>query len=317
MLTFFPIHSSVFGARPGAINGCTTIHSASNDNGFLKCARDKNPGSGLHDSTAEARANLLNCLGAGGESAHIIGHGSIGTIVTGSSNGVSDPNKIINLRCQPIWEPHLNQLKGKISSLTLWACHPGAGAAGAELLFRIAQVVEAPVAGPTGLIYCSENGPDLYLGDGVHWQIATPTVRPVAINPPDWFAFGEIIMELKLNYEGQLQTIQLDSVTSMEITRALSLDPDFTNSEEKAKGSVSGVEAMGLLQLVLFNKPFQPGGVPGAVVTGRITINFTRDNQQERRTFILYNDLLLQDTAAPGTFYHCHTSFGDALQMLL
>lgn len=313
MLNFFPVGVSLFGGKPAAINGCTSIHSAANDNGFLDCARSKNPAAAAHASTSEALKNLRDCSDKGLKSAHIVGHGVVGAVITGTKNTAPVEDRIINLDRLPDFEPFLKQLAGKVSSLTLWACHPGAADDGADLLFEMAKVVEAPVAGPTGYIYCGRTK-DFYLEGGAVWQVATPKARPHPIEPPDVERFEGLDMELKLNYEGRFRSIPLGDVVSVEVVRGLSIDPDFDDSEETARETFSGDDAKRLLSLVRFDEPFQPGGVPAAMVTGRMTVHFVRDREEEQqRAFVVYNHLLLQDRTAPDTFYRCHNSFREAL----
>jgi hypothetical protein len=314
MLNFFPIGVSVFGGKPDAINGCTTIHSATNDNGFLDCARSKNPSALAHDSTSRALNNLFDCSNGGVNSAHIVGHGSIGAVVTGTTSTASDHDWIISLEDLPIFKPLLEQLAGRVSSLTFWACYPGAAENGADFLFEMAKVVMAPVAGPTGVIYCNDIL-GFYLEGGATWQIATPNFRPPAIDPPGVDIFDGLHMKLKLNYEGQFRSIPLGDIVSVEFVSGMSIDPDFKASEDTERKAFSDDEARSLLSLVKFDEPFQPGGVPAAMVTGRMTVGFRRDGQDEQREFIVYNDLLLQDRSALDTFYRCHNSFRDAINL--
>src|SRR5437763_16874631 len=81
----------------GAINGCTTIDSFPNDNGFLACARGGNPGARGDGSTADAVQNLLNCVAAGKRHADIVGHGNDGIISSGQRQNPYDLNKYINI----------------------------------------------------------------------------------------------------------------------------------------------------------------------------------------------------------------------------
>lgn len=306
---FFAVSSSVFGGVPGAIAGCTTIDSDNNDNGFLGCARGQNPGAGLHGSTAEAVARLLQCLGGGIGRANIVGHGDAGIVVTGTGDEAVDPDRYVAWWNQNFWEPHLRQLRGRVNSLSFWACHPGAEDAGADFLFNVAQVINAPAAGPTGFIYCGGGQPDLFLEPGAVWQVATPTQRPNPIPRPSRVFFRREAVDLQLNYGGQMETIPLDAVISVEFTpgKRANIAPLFSISDDNARS---------FLELVQFDEPFQPGGIPAALVTGRLVMTFVRNDQQEQREFIIYNQLLLQDTSAPDTFYYCHDGFRNALLIM-
>src|SRR5277367_1281161 len=92
------------------------------DNGFLDCARSHTPGYGSHGATAQCVNNLSGCFGAGAGIANIVGHGNDGLIVTGQGQSPSDPNKFITTWNQNLWGPLVRALKGKASTIKLWAC---------------------------------------------------------------------------------------------------------------------------------------------------------------------------------------------------
>jgi hypothetical protein len=300
----YGISASVFGGAPGAITGCTSIDSDRNDNGFLVCATGQNLGAGLHDSTAIAVYNLLQCLGVQRGKANLVGHGADGIIVTGSGDEISTYDKCIGLFNRSYWEPYLNQLRGKVSSLSLWACHPGTGQIGADFLFMLAQVVNVPVAGPTGFIYCGGGYPDLWLEPNSVWQVATPTNKPNPIAAPTPY-FQDLIMDIKLTENGQIMTMPLATVISVKYTpgKKLETPSTFSMADDKARD---------LVQLIRFDAPFQPGGIPAAIVTGRLSIIFERDGQRQEREFRIYNNRLLQDVVAPQTYYHVTEGFTQA-----
>ena len=165
--------AQVFGLyETGTVKSCWTIDRTSKaaggaDNGFLDCARGHTPGFMSDGSTPECATNLINCLGVGQGIANIVGHGNDGLIVTGQGQTPSDPNKFITTWNENIWGPLLKPLKGKAGTVKLWACHPGTGQPGADLLYAMMLETNATCLGPTGFLYCSNNG--LYLEPNSTW----------------------------------------------------------------------------------------------------------------------------------------------------
>lgn len=109
-----------------------------------------------------------------------------------------------------------------------------------------------------------------------------------------------------LNDQPQRQ-ISINDVVSVEFVRPT------TQTNISATFTLSGDEAKGILQLVQFEEPYEPGGIPAAIVTGRLILTFTVGDRQESREFLVYNDRLLQDTASPETFYRATEGFRNAL----
>lgn len=291
----------------GALPGCTTIDGDNNDNGFLGCARVKNLGASSHFSTGEAVAKLNQCMTGVGRP-NIVGHGSDGIIVTGTGDDATNPDKYISLWNQSYWEPYVKQLKGRISGLSLWACHPGTGQNGADFLFSLARVVNAPVAGPTGFVYCSNTAPDLFLEPRSVWQIATPSHRPNPIaSPTPYFHFG--IMNLSLNFGSNVEMISSQSIISIEYIAGKNVD-------SPALFTLTGNSAADLVNLIKFDSPFFPGGTPAAIITGKLIVTFERNKRREQRDFVVYNNRLLEDTTYRGTFYYCAEGFRDAIQLI-
>lgn len=165
------------------LHGCVVIDATSPD-GYLDNARAGNPLAGAIRDVAEAVRNLAACAtpSHGSSPASIVGHGTEGLIAVGC--GLSPaPGQELSLETATQWTPQLAQLKGLVSSLALYGVQVGAGQNGADLLFQIAQVIDAPVYGPTGLLYCDSHG-NFMLEPGAVWQMATPTQRPAPIDPP-------------------------------------------------------------------------------------------------------------------------------------
>jgi len=81
---------------------------------------------------------------------------------------------------------------------------------------------------------------------------------------------------------------------------------------------LTGNDATGLLQLIEFNNPFQPGGIPAAIVTAKLVVSFnSAEYGEETREFNVYNYRLIQDTTSPETFYYCLPGFNEALTQTL
>jgi hypothetical protein len=304
-------HQLIAAALFAPVGGCTTIDQSTNDNGFLGCARAGDPGAGQHGSTAQAVSNLLACLGAGVGLANIIGHGNDGLIVTGQGQEPTDPDKYIFLYNQYAWEPYLRQLRGHVNSLKLWACHPGTGDMGADFLYAIAKVINALATGPTGFLYCS--GGNMSLEAGSTWQVATPTNRPNPIPAPTPH-FSDLTTHLILSNKPRPQRVSLDDLIFVEYIPRGIVQTTARNI------TFEGNDGKGLLRLARFDSPFEPGGVPAAIVTGRLIITFAVKRKgrkaEEQREFLIYNNRLLQDKLSPETFYNATTAFTQTLAAL-
>jgi hypothetical protein len=305
----FPISMLAFGGTAGAIAGCTSIDAYPRDNGFLPCARAHNPRASGHGSTAEAIASLMRCIGAGTGTASLVGHGEAGIIGTGigdgSVPGSVTPDKLISTRNRSYWEPYVRQLRGHATSLTLWACHPGAEDAGADFLYMLAGIINANVAGPTGFLYCSVQQSELWIEPGSVWQVATPSHRPNPIKRPT-LRLLDIPMEMVLN-ETPEKRVPLDDILSVEFRPGFMAHTGFR---------LMDADARDFLRLAQWDQPYQPGGVPAAMVSGILVVTFASAGRQETREFALYNHLLLEDLAARGTFYRCSDGFQSALMSL-
>jgi hypothetical protein len=285
-----------------AASNCVSIDQTTNDNGFLNCARLGFPEASNHGSTAGAVADLLACLGAPTGNASIVGHGNDGIIVTGTGQSANDPDKYISLNNAIHWRPYIRQLRNHLYSFSLWACHPGTGDAGADFLYSIAQTVSCQVAGPTGFLYC--DGGRLWLEPKSVWQVATPTNRPTPIPAPTphFMSYSEIELPA-MGSENRF--VKLSSVTEVMYVPML--------GRNRAPINLRGDEARDLLSLVRFDAPFRPGGTPGALVTGILTVSFG----DETREFNIFNGRLLQDRSNPTFFYQATAGFDLMLKSLL
>jgi len=282
----------------------TTIDEKTNDNGYLVCMRRHFPGHRLHPTTKGAVDNLL---AISGRSAQIVGHGNVGIIITGTGQSASDPAKYIALGNQSRWKPEIARLKTRIDSLRLIACYTGAEAAGANLLYEMAKECGASVSASTGLTWCGPNG--WWLDPGARWQVATPTHKPQPIpKDPQGRSFGGVSMIVLIDGKKR-RSFSTKDVTSAVYQPAAGIQP-------KAGGPVElkGLAARDLVGLVNFAEPFEPGGVPGALVTGEITLSLKPE--AEKRRFIVYADSILQDAANPSVFYRTNEGFAEAVQTL-
>lgn len=302
------LQSRIAVVPPAAVTGCVSIDATTNDNGFLNCARAGSPGAANHGSTQQAVANLMGCTAAGAKAASLIGHGNDGIIVTGTGQQANDSTKYISLWNQGVWQPHVQQLRGRVNSLALWACHPGTGDAGADFLFHLAQVVRTNVSGPTGFLYCQ--GGNLWLEAKSVWQVATPNSRPPAIPAPT----------------GHLEEPQMDmalvvgsEVRRISVSRVVSARYSSTAPSRRSQGALiqlDSQEAQSLVALVDFASPFRPGGAPAALETGRLTLVVDIDRANVDRNFAVFNDKLLQDMDYPDVYYRCFSGFGRAMAAL-
>jgi hypothetical protein len=91
--------------------------------------------------------------------------------------------------------------------------------------------------------------------------------------------------------------VAIENVVSLQLYEATSLDSRLIESW-------SGREAQVAATYVEFDKPFEPGGVPAAIVTGMLVLTFKGAAQIERRSFRVYNRRLLQDMTWADTFYY-------------
>jgi hypothetical protein len=291
------------------ISGCTTIDTASKppaDNGYLDCARAGNPGAGRDSSTGEAADSLLVCLKTVGV-ANIVGHGDAGIISTGAGQLPGNHDNNIEYNFDSYWAPYLRKLRNRINYLYLWGCHTGATKDGAAFVTQVAEVVNAAVAAPTGLVFCKDG--DMTLEAGSTWQVGTPFAQPTAIEPP--MPEKKEIYWIMLNQDGKKREVALKNVSKVEYV---------FSQRTKNRIVLSGKEAMAFLQLVRFDQPIQIPGSLGAKVSGWLEITFTSGMKgakaEEMRKFVVYNNLILQDLNHLNTYYRCTEGFANAVNRL-
>ncbi|MCE0764773.1 hypothetical protein LWC35_17930 [Pseudonocardia kujensis] len=296
----------------GSTNSCVTIDSDTNDNGYLAGARGAYPGYMSHGKTAEAVDNLLSCLAphiVGGSSGStpglpiIVGHGNIGIFATGGGqNPFTDSNNhLLATFNQSAWQADIGRLSASPSAmLSLISCDTGAGEDGADLLFEMAKLINYPVRARTGLTYAG-NG-QITFQAGSTWQTATPQSRPTAIQPPVTPLLGDRTLIIRLiNDDGSEREVDLGAVDSVEIYLPSQTAPEQVGPNARLQGSA----ARDILSLVNFAAPARPGGALGAIVTGRLRVNFyeREGGALQSREFVIYNDRVLEDASTPGVLY--------------
>lgn len=258
------------------LSGCVSIDATSPD-GYLDNARAGTPTAGRHSSVQAAAANLLACAGKASPptTASLVGHATIGLIATGAGGSAGSPQQHIGLDNQDVWTPILQRLSGRITALHLYGVNVGAGFPGAQLLHALAKTVNAPVYGPTGLIYCRPDGSFL-LEMGAQWQMATPTQLPPPIQPPNGLAVGN----------------RGSSGPGSRITACAAFGLGGVPLPAKS--------AMALAGQVHWDQAFQPPGEPASLVTGRLRASF---GGTAFRSFTILGDALVRDDAQPARYY--------------
>ncbi len=274
------------------LDGCTTIDAAKGDLA-LQAARDANPNAPGNSTTKEAVDNLLLCESKRPKigPANLVGHGCEGDIDTGK-----DVGQCITSKNTLVWTPHLENLKGHVSELFLFGCSVGAGVDGAALLHQIAQVIDAPVSAPTGLVSFTATG--YKLQPGAVWQTATPDKQPLHIDPPP--------------HGGPHAMVQASNGSN-----ASSL---IRHAEYTPKGDGPPAPehvSLALAKEVLWDQPISIEGELLAKVTGHLVAHLAHPGQaHEVRSLIVYNHAVLEDLATK-TYYHATPEFRRIARALI
>lgn len=287
----------------GTLPGRSTIDGTV-DHDALDLARQANPQAGAHFSSSQAAGNIAN----GDTLKIVLGHGSVGFIITGEGKIASDPDKYISTTNLSHWRPHFGNI-GLTTSLYLYGCHTGAGLPGAGLLFNMAQTVNAVVLAPTGLIFVDANG-QFSLEPGSTWQRAAPgSGVPQPIEPPHIMLFEDLMGDpmgdvLLYTKDGELRV-----PSGQPVTMRITVYGGIARSQRVEE--IDGRDAEAIIALVAFNHPFSPSGRPLAMVTARLSISF--DNGITR-DFLVLNDRLVQDEEFPEVFYDARPGLKWALR---
>jgi hypothetical protein len=220
-------------------------------------------------------------------------------------------NRCISLNNEAQWKQLFGKLKDKgIENLYLFCCNTGAGDKGAQLLYDLANSINATVAAPTGLIIISRNGGFFKLEDHSEWQVARPLphLKPATIEMPPIiippFTRMKIIHDVLQNLE-----IKLSQITAIGIGK-----PDNWDNKT-ALASTKFAELLGSINFIDFND--LEGGVMAGFITGAFTVHFncklenSLAEEQGDREFIVFNNRYVQDCKHPNIVYHCKDSIGN------
>jgi hypothetical protein len=230
----------------------------------------------------------------------IVGHGNEGIITTGAGQAKDPPvNTYISIFNDFDWRPKLQRLAGHFQPLTLLACNPGAGINGAEFLYEVAKAANCTVTAPTGKVWGSGA-----VEPGSVMQTATPTQLPAPIEPPS--PPDSAFLEFKLATEsGEFVEFGPDSIIVNKLTLLGTIQ-----SRDARERTVGRSQSERLVSQVAFGEPYQPGGVPLAMLTGYLDVTFKLPGgQNSARRFAIYNDSLLHDLSVPTTFYRTSRLF--------
>ena len=284
--------------------------------GYLNLVRTFFSGMKTHTDTTTLVNNLLadaNAANTNGSVA-IVGHGSSGIIGAGigrSLGGGPCMNKCIGLDNETQWVQLFDGLKDKgITNLYLFSCFTGGEDKGAQLLYDLANSINATVAAPTGRILIFQQGRFFKLENNAQWQVAQPSpapkpapiMMPAVVIPP--FTRMNLIDDVQQRVEimpGQVTAIGIGKPEQLDKWIALPLD-QFA----QLLGSINFIDPEDL-----------EGGVMAGFITGAITVRFKcpenkdRKEKQLDREFIIFNNRYVQDCKYPNIVYHCKESIGN------
>jgi hypothetical protein len=285
-----------------SLGGGVTIDSSNNDNGYLACARTgwTNPPA---DSTyVQAASNLRNygfkhVLNL--DKLVLVGHGNAGLISTGDGLSPSTSQGYIAAGTYGAWAPSFGQLFNHGSLLTLCGCDCGAEAAGATFLYQLATLINRPVRGRTGLVFLSCPGAYISYENGSVWQVAQPGIMPTPIPKPF------------VRSSGNEQDIEIDGIAAFSSEAIFQVELQFPNG---SKNTVESANAQSLAREGNLSRPARIQGAIGAVLTGRVILSADVRGKRFDRSFDMYNDRVLQDTAARTNYYFCSQAFTEEVR---
>ncbi len=265
--------------------------------GFLQCAADTLIPNLRHDTTAKAFQDNLpskpNVQGVG----VVVGHGFSGFQCSGKGddcNTSDDPIVLGNFNPE-FWRQFVEKNQGKFESLTLLGCDIGQGNRGADLLFEVAKTVHMEVRAPDSHIFCYK-GTGFTFADGGDWVIATPTSRPTP--------------HLRRNYDFETKlnaTFRVNSRVLTVPTTAIKILEFKHRTIEQSEPQDVRLETAALVQIVDFGSYFETSGRPGAVATGTFRIEIETSAGKIEKSFVLYNDDLVEDLKEQDAFYRANT----------
>lgn len=300
-------------AQAGLFRIRATIDGTRTDNGFLGCVYARYRATSnttvlSHFSTLVAHRNLS--FGYEGWSV-IVGHGAPGIIVTGTGQTVNGIQKYIAKGNEGYWRPILS--RGVIGGgLTLFGCEVAAGAAGVDLLRRVANAIRKPVGAWTGLVWCSSSRV---------WGTGTfVTVRPgVAVSalaveevPCMYSEEKEPLQMMRLaSHDESFEEVGPDQIRSVQFTPV----GTFTGVSDVNAVRAEKADALSILQRIDLENPFVTEDKPGSIHVGMLSVTYVASGDQEEhtRTFKVLGSSLIQDLIYPNTYYYA----SQELQQLL
>jgi hypothetical protein len=138
------------------------------------------------------------------------------------------------------------------------------------------------------------------------WQVATPEARPTPIEAPSEHLSQVTLMPIVL-IEGQQRIVrELADVAFIVIERRTLI------ARQELEHRFEGADARDIAAVCFPSEPIRKPGEPLALVTARIIVSF---NDGLSRTFDVYNDRLLEDTAS-GSMYLPTPALAALLQSL-
>jgi hypothetical protein len=229
---------------------------------------------------------------ASGGGLNLGGHGDQGFLETGAGqNGpFSDPLKYIYLYNEDSWGPQLDRINPtRITMISIWSCHVGAGQDGADLLYAMAKRSGRAVRAGTGLLLSSDT--DTWWENGSVQQVATPTHKPDAISAPGQHA-PMITADRKFEGEGREYTIA--DVTDFEIIVSPIL------GQAKPSKKLHGQPAQHIVGAMFVGMPMEMSASVAGMITAKIKLTFSDGRFIE---FVVYNNRLAVDLKSRTAYY--------------
>ncbi|CAO4148998.1 hypothetical protein [Methylorubrum extorquens] len=282
------------------------IDSSTDDNGALLCGRSHEKPHVICSNTHEAVTGFTNYypnIPTGAIPTFVIsGHGSPGSITTGlGQRGITsfdDLHRFISTSNRDYWVSEIKRLKKRVPQsgeatpiVVLWACHPGANIDGAVLTYLIAQEAKCICLAPTGYTYCSSDGN--WSEAGSEWQVANWNMqRPPEPKPPPSAIKGKDYVYF-MNSAGKWMGFEQEKIKNVSM---------YLEYEENTV-VYQGPKLELLLKSIAFSDPERIPGVPNALITSRLTVDYRFHQQDLRKYFVVYNNLLCVDLDYPSVAY--------------
>jgi uncharacterized protein DUF4347 len=287
--------------EPFTLGGGVTIDTSTNDDGFLVCARTGWPNPPGDSSYAQAAANLLRYGFADRNVSQLVlvGHGNSGIISTGDGMLPSTATGYISAGTYANWAPSFAQLKNHGTFLTLCGCDCAVGSAGSSFLSQLANLLDRPVRGRTGLVYLTCPGAYLSYENGSVWQVAQPGRVPPAILEPQY------------PYDDSCRTFHLMGLHQLPLEAIISAEVSFHKKNVK---HLNKQEATQLLRAANTNKKIHIRGSLGAILTAEVTVELDSHEGAQKVTLKIYNDRIAQLAEEPGSYYFCSPPFREQLK---